>query len=103
VYDPFYSKKDNGLLSHSHRRRQLIMPKISGHGHVLILTDGAYVDGRMDLQKRETVKGCTGGGLVTKPSMLKSNHCNLSSNVYNMNTEVRKRECILIREVLCFI
>ncbi len=79
------------------------MLKISGHGHVLILTDGAYVDGRMDLQKRETVKGCTGSGPVRKPLMLKSNHCNLSSNVYNMNTKVRKRECTLIREVFCFI
>ena len=79
------------------------MPKISGHGHILILTDEAYVDGRMDLQKRETVKGCTGGGPMRKPPMLKSNHCNLSSNVYNMNTEMRKRKCILIQEVLCFI
>jgi hypothetical protein len=76
------------------------MPKINGHGHVLILTDGAYVDGRMDLQKRETVKECTGGGPVGKPPMLKLNHCNLSSNVNNMNIEVRKRECTLIREVL---
>ncbi len=38
------------------------MPKTSGHRHVLILTDRAYVDGRMDLQERETMKECTGGG-----------------------------------------
>ena len=79
------------LPSRSHKRRQLIMPKISGHGHVLILTDGAYVDRRMDLLKRETVKECTGSGSVRKPPMLKLNYCNLSSNASDKNIEVRKR------------
>ena len=79
------------------------MSKISGHGHVLILMDGANVDGRMDLQKRETVKECTDGGSVVKPLMFKLDYCNLSSNVNNVSIEVRKRMYPLIREVLCFI
>jgi hypothetical protein len=70
VYDPFCSKNDNSLLSRSHRQRQLIMPKISGHGHVLTRTDGAFTDGRVYLQKRENVKECTGGGPVGEPPML---------------------------------
>jgi hypothetical protein len=79
------------------------MPKISGHGHVLILTDRAYVDGRMDLQERETVKECTGGGPVGDPPMLKSNYCYLSSDISDKNIEVRKSECTLTEGVLCFI
>ena len=59
----------------------LIMPKISGHGHVLILTDGSCVDGRIYLQKRETVKECTGDGPVGEPPMLKSNDGYLNSNI----------------------
>ena len=79
------------------------MPKINGHRHVLILTDGAYVDGRMDLQERETVKECIGGGPVGEPPMLKSNYYYLSSNISDKNIEVRKREYILTEGVLCFI
>jgi hypothetical protein len=79
------------------------MPKISGHGHVLILMDGTYVDGRMYLQKRETVKECTGGGPVGEPPMLKSDDCYLNSNIRDKSVEVRKRECTLIQEALCFI
>jgi hypothetical protein len=69
------------------------MPKISGHGHVLTLTDGAYTDGRMYLQKRETVKECTGGGPVGEPPMLKSDACYLNKNIYSKSIEVRK-ECV---------
>jgi hypothetical protein len=50
------------------------MPKISGLGHVLILMDGVYFDGRMDLQKREIVKESIGGGLVGESPMLKLNY-----------------------------
>ena len=50
----------------------MIIPKISGHEHILTLTDGAYTGGRMYSQKRETVKECTGGGPVGEPLMLKS-------------------------------
>uniref|UniRef100_A0A2N9H2D6 Uncharacterized protein n=1 Tax=Fagus sylvatica TaxID=28930 RepID=A0A2N9H2D6_FAGSY len=63
------------------------MSKISGHGHVLTLTDGTYVDERMYLQKRETVKECTGGGPVGEPPMLKSDACYLSSNISDKSVE----------------
>ena len=79
----------------------LVMPKISGHGHVLILTDEACIDGRIYLQKREIVKECTGSGPVGEPPMLKSNDCYLNSNIRDKSIEVRKRECTLIQEVLC--
>ena len=79
------------------------MPKISGHEHVLILTDGAYVEERMDLEERETMKKCTGGGPVGELPMLKSNYCYLSSNISDKNIEVRKIECTLTEGVLCFI
>ncbi len=72
------------------------MSKISGSGHVLTLTDGTYDDGRMYLQKRETVKECTGGRPVGEPPILKSDACYLSSNISDKSVEVRKRECTLI-------
>jgi hypothetical protein len=81
----------------------MIMPKINGHGHVLILTDRACVDGRMYLQKRETVKEYTGGGPVGEPPMLKSDYCYLSNNIGDKIIEVRKRVCTLTEGVLCFI
>ena len=79
------------------------MPKISGRGHVLILTDGACVDGRIYLQKRETMKECTGSGPVGELPMLESNDCYLNSNISDKSIEVTERECTLIQEVLCFI
>jgi hypothetical protein len=81
----------------------MITPKISGHGHVLILTDGACVDGRIYLQKRETMKECTGGGSMGEPPIIKSNDCYLNSNIRDKSIEVRKRECTLIQEALRFI
>ena len=67
------------------------MPKINGHGHVLILTDEACVDRRIYLQKRETVKECTGGGPAGEPPMLKLNDCYLDSNINDKSIEVRKK------------
>ena len=81
----------------------MIMPKISGHEHVLILTDRACVDGRMYLQKRETVKEYTDGGPVGEPSMLKLDYCYLSNNIGDKIIEVRKRVWTLTEGVLCFI
>ena len=71
----------------SHRQRQLIMPKITGHGHVSTLAD----EGTCKTEK--TVKECTGGGLVEKPPMLKSDVRYLNQNIYFESIEVRK-ECI---------
>ena len=79
------------------------MSKISEPGHVLTLTDETYVDRQMYLQKRETVKECIGSGPMGEHSMLKSNACYLSSNISDKSVEVRKRECTLIWEALCFI
>ena len=79
------------------------MPKINGHEHVLILTDGACVDGRMYLQKREIVKEYTSGGPVGEPPMLKSDYCYLSNNIGDKIIEVRKKVCTLTEGVLCFI
>jgi hypothetical protein len=71
---------------------KVIMPKISGHGHVLTWTDGVFSDGRVYLQKRETVKEYTGGGPMGKPLMLKSDACDLK-DIYSESIEVRK-ECV---------
>ena len=79
------------------------MPKINGHGHILILTDGSCVDGRIYLQKRETVKKCIDDGPVGEPPMLKSNDGYLNSNIWDKSIEVRKGECTLIQEALRFI
>ncbi len=57
----------------------------------------------MDLQEREIVKECTGGGPVGEPPILKSNYCYLSSDISYKNIEVRKRKCTLTEGVLCFI
>jgi hypothetical protein len=53
---------------------RMIMPKISGLGHVLILMDGVCFERRMDLQKREIVKECIGGKPVGESPMLKLNY-----------------------------
>ena len=71
---------------------KVIMPKFSGHGHVLTWTDGVFTDGRLHLQKRETVKEYTGGGPVGEPLMLKSDACDLK-DIYSESIEVRK-ECV---------
>ena len=72
------------------------MPKINGHGHVLILIDETFVDGRMYLQNREKVKECTDGGPVVEPLMLKLDACSLNSNSNDKSIEVRKRVCTLV-------
>jgi hypothetical protein len=69
----------------------LIMPKISAHEHVLTWTDGSFVDGRMYLQERETMKECIGGGLAGEPPMLKSKDCYLNSSINDKSIEVRKK------------
>jgi hypothetical protein len=46
---------------------------------------------------------CTGGGPVGEPQMLKSDACYLNSNIRDKSVKVRKRECTLIQETLCFI
>jgi hypothetical protein len=48
----------------------------------------------MYLQKRETVKECTGGGSVGEPLMLKSDTRYLNKDIYSESVEVRK-ECVL--------
>ncbi len=72
------------------------MSKISGPRHVLTLTNGTYVDGRMYLQKRKIVKERIDGALVGEPPMLKSDACYLSSNISDKSVNMRKRECTLI-------
>ncbi len=71
------------------------MLEINGYEHVLILTDEIYVDRRVCLQKREIVKGSTGGGSVGEPLMLKSEVCYLNCRISDKSIEVRKRVCAL--------
>uniref|UniRef100_A0A2N9EXQ6 Uncharacterized protein n=1 Tax=Fagus sylvatica TaxID=28930 RepID=A0A2N9EXQ6_FAGSY len=54
---------------------------------VMYSVNGTYVDERMYLQKRETIKECTGGGPVGEPPMLKSDACYLSSNISDKSVE----------------
>ena len=69
------------------------MPKISGHGHVSTLANETCTGEQGYLQNRETVKECTGGGLVEEPPMLKSDVRYLNQNMYSESIEVRK-ECV---------
>ena len=55
--------------------------------------DGVYTGGRMYLQKRETMKECTGGHPVGEPPMLKSDARYLNKNIYSESVKVRK-ECV---------
>ena len=55
--------------------------------------DGVYTGGRMYLQKRETMKECTGGDPMGEPPMLKSDARYLNKNIYSESVEVRK-ECV---------
>ena len=71
----------------------LIMPKISGHGHVSTLANGTYTGGRGYLQNRETVKECTDGDPMEEPPMFKSDVRYLNQNIYSESIEVRK-ECV---------
>jgi hypothetical protein len=73
------------------------MPKIRRHRHVSTRMDRACTDGRVYLQKKETVKGCTGGGLVKEPPMLKSDVRPPDQDVSFESIEVRKRVCTLFK------
>ena len=73
----------------------MIMPKISGHEHVLILMDETYVGGRLYLQNRETMNEGTGGGPMVEPPMLKSDFCYLNNTINDKSAGVRKRVCTL--------
>ena len=79
------------------------MPKISGHGHVLTLTDGTYINGRVYLQKRKTMKECIGGGSVEESPMLKSDVCYLDSSISDKSVEVRKRVYLDLKSSLLYI
>ncbi len=65
--------------------------------------DGACIDGRVYLQKKETVKGCTGGVPVKEPPMLKSDVRPPNQDISFESIEVRKRVCTLFEGFLCFI
>jgi hypothetical protein len=64
VCGPFCSKNDSGLLSRSHRRRQLIMPK-NQWARALVDSNGRCSYRRVNTCKTEKqVKSCTSGGPV---------------------------------------